>query len=59
MIAAKILGYFWIGGKQNPANIVGKHWIYPQVWHILKSLLFILVFNTDEKVKNGNDITLC
>jgi hypothetical protein len=28
MIAAKILGYYWIEGKANPADIVSKHWDY-------------------------------
>jgi hypothetical protein len=36
----KILGYYWIDGKNNPADIVSKHWSYPQVWHLLKPLLF-------------------
>jgi hypothetical protein len=40
MIAAKILGYYWINGKMNPADIVIKHWAYPQIWHLLKPLLF-------------------
>ena len=40
MIAAKIMGYYWVDGKNNPADIVSKHWGYPQVWHMLKSLLF-------------------
>jgi hypothetical protein len=40
MIAAKILGYYWIGAKMNPADIVSKHWAYPQIWHLLKPLLF-------------------
>jgi hypothetical protein len=31
MIAAKILGYYWIDGKLNPADIVSKHWNYPQI----------------------------
>jgi Reverse transcriptase (RNA-dependent DNA polymerase) len=31
MISAKILGYYWIDGKRNPADIVSKHWSYPQV----------------------------
>jgi hypothetical protein len=34
MIAAKILGYYWINGKMNPADIVSKHWAYPQIWHL-------------------------
>jgi hypothetical protein len=40
MISAKILGYYCIDGKSNPADIVSKHWRYPQVWHLLKPLLF-------------------
>ena len=40
MIAGKVLGYYWIDGKENPADIVSKHWSYPQVWHLLKPILF-------------------
>jgi hypothetical protein len=40
MIAANILGYYWIDGKLNPADIVSKYWSYPQIWHLLKPLLF-------------------
>jgi hypothetical protein len=40
MIAAKVLGYYWIDGKNNPADIVSKHWSYPKVWHLLKPILF-------------------
>jgi hypothetical protein len=40
MTVAKILGFYWIDGKLNPADIVSKHWSYPQVWHLLKPLLF-------------------
>jgi hypothetical protein len=39
MIAAKILGYYWIDGKLNPTDIANKHWAYPQIWHLLKPLL--------------------
>jgi hypothetical protein len=54
MIAAKILGYYWIDGKKIPADIVSKHWSYPHVWHILKPLLFYSgdtkdLINPDEK----------
>jgi hypothetical protein len=31
MIAAKIMGYYWIDGKKNPDDIVSKYWSYPQV----------------------------
>jgi hypothetical protein len=40
MIAANVLGYYWIDGKANPADIVSKHWGYPKVWHLLKPFLF-------------------
>jgi hypothetical protein len=40
MIAAKILAFYWIDGKKNPADIVSKHWGYQQVWQLLKPLLF-------------------
>jgi hypothetical protein len=55
MIAAKILGYYWIDGKKNPSDIVSKHWSYPQVWHLLKPILFYsgdtsdLIDEEDEK----------
>jgi hypothetical protein len=54
MIAAKILGYYWIDGKKNPAEIVSKHWSYPQVWHLLKPLLF---FSGDTKDLTNPDET--
>jgi hypothetical protein len=34
MIAAKILGYYWIAGKQKPADVVSNHWGHQQVWHL-------------------------
>jgi len=61
MIAAKILGYYWIDGNNNPADIVSKHWSYPQVWHLLKSLLFYsgntgdLINGDDDKVVDSNE----
>jgi hypothetical protein len=30
----------WIDGKSNLADIVRKHWAYPQVWQILLPILF-------------------
>jgi hypothetical protein len=40
MIAAMILGYYWIDGKRNPADIVSTHWGYQHIWHLLKTMLF-------------------
>jgi len=62
MIATKVLGYYWIDGKKNPADVVSKHWSYPQVWHLLKPLLFYsgntkdLMDNSDDKVNNNPKI---
>jgi hypothetical protein len=39
MIAADILGYYWIDGKNNPANIVSNHWGFQQVWQLLQPTL--------------------
>jgi hypothetical protein len=64
MNAAKILGYYWIEAKKNPADFVIKHWSYPQVWHLLKPLLFYSgdtkdLINPDEKETTGNSNALC
>jgi hypothetical protein len=40
LLQQNVLGYYWIDGKANPADIVSKHWGYPQVWHLLKPILF-------------------
>ena len=56
MIAAKVLGYYWIDGKRNPADVFSKHWSYPQVWHLVKPLLFysgntLDLIDEDEKLE--------
>jgi hypothetical protein len=28
LIAAKSMGYYWIGGKKNPTDIASKYWSY-------------------------------
>ena len=35
----KTLGYYWNDGKNSPADVFSKHWRYPQLWHLLNSLL--------------------
>jgi hypothetical protein len=40
MIAAKILGSYWIDGTKNSADVVSKHWGHQQAWHLLKPYLF-------------------
>jgi hypothetical protein len=39
-IAARILGFYYLSGDDNPADILRKHWGYTQIWERLKSLLF-------------------
>jgi hypothetical protein len=39
-IAAGIIGFYFIPGEHNPADIMSKHWGYAQVWTQLKALLF-------------------
>jgi hypothetical protein len=57
-IAAGVINFFWIDGKNNPADIVSKHWSYPQVWHLLQPILFFsgdtssLISSCDEEKKN-------
>ena len=39
-IAAGVLGFYFLPGEDNPAEILSKHWGYTQVRDRLKSLLF-------------------
>ena len=39
-IAAGILGFYFLPGEDNPADILSKHWGYTQVKDRLKALLF-------------------
>jgi hypothetical protein len=39
-IAAGILGFYFLPGDDNPADILSKHWGYTQIKDRLKSLLF-------------------
>jgi hypothetical protein len=55
LIAAKILGYYWIDGKANPADIVSKHWGYQQIWHLLQAVLFYSGNTNDLVSSEQND----
>ena len=39
-IALKYLMFIWKFGKTNPEDILSKHWEFPQIWPLLKPLLF-------------------
>jgi hypothetical protein len=40
VIAAKILAYYWIDGRSNPADILSKNWGCNQIWHLFQPVLF-------------------
>jgi hypothetical protein len=59
-IAAKVVNFVWINGKNNPADIVSKHWSYPQIWHRLQAILFYSgdtsdLIKEDEAMNNNGD----
>ena len=37
-IASKYLMFIWKDSKTNPADILSKHWEFPQIWPLLKPL---------------------
>jgi hypothetical protein len=39
-IASGMIGFYFIAGEFNPADILSKHWGYTQVWPQLRALLF-------------------
>jgi hypothetical protein len=39
-IAAGVMTFRFLAGKDNPADILSKHWGYQQVWKILQPILF-------------------
>ena len=39
-IAHKILSFFHIDGKYNPADVLSKHWSHNDIWSTLQPLLF-------------------
>jgi len=39
-IASGMIGFYFITGDINPADILSKHWGYSQIWDQLKTLLF-------------------
>jgi hypothetical protein len=39
-IAARILSFFHMDGKKNPADVLSKHWGYQDAWPHIQTLLF-------------------
>jgi hypothetical protein len=57
MIAANIHGYYWVDAKNNLADFISKHWSYPQIWNLLKPLLFFSG-NTQDLLDSKEDNTI-
>jgi len=39
-VASKYVGFYFLPGADNPADILSKHWSYASNWGNLKCLLF-------------------
>ena len=39
-IAAGVISYKFLPGKDNPADMLSKYWGYQQVWKLLQPILF-------------------
>ena len=39
-VASGMVKFHFIHGKENPADILSKHWSYNDVWKLLKPILF-------------------
>ena len=39
-IAAKYIGFHYLPGSTNPADVLSKHWAYADIWNMLQCLLF-------------------
>jgi hypothetical protein len=50
-IASGMVGFYFINGNENPADILSKHWGYSQIWPRLKTLLFWMGDTMDIQAK--------
>ena len=61
-IAAGVMPFEFLPGKENPADSLPKHWGYQQVWKILQPILFWredtmdLISNQDKNRTKGGEI---
>jgi hypothetical protein len=39
-IAAEFIGFYWVDGSKNPADVLSKHWKFHTVWPTLQPLMF-------------------
>jgi hypothetical protein len=59
-IVAKVISFFHIEGKKNPADILSKHCGYPQLWPHIRPLLFWMgttEFCPEPEEKEGQELS--
>jgi len=58
-IAAGIIAFYYKKGKDNPADILSKHWAYNDIKHLLQPILYWMG-NTEDYGKNiqGNKLNI-
>ena len=39
-VASKYVGFYFLPGADNPADVLSKHWLYATNWNNLQCLLF-------------------
>jgi hypothetical protein len=56
-IASRFMNMFDIPGEHNLADILSKHWDYPQIWLMLQAILFYqgntMDLTNDSKLSHG------
>ena len=40
LLQLEFLGFYWIDGSKNPADVLSKHWKFHDVWPTLKTIMF-------------------
>ena len=54
-ITAGVITFKFLVGKDNPDDIISKHWGYQQVWNILQPILFWRGYTMDPIPNQDND----
>ena len=65
-IAGGVVSFRFLAGKNNPTDIMPKHWGYQQVWQILEPILFwkgnnmdLIPTQDDTRNADGKDNIIC
>ena len=57
-IAAEFIGFYWIEGSKNPADVLSKHWKFHDVWPTLKPLMFWRGDTSDIKGTESKEVSV-